>query len=483
MSRPNESGWKIPQDWDGTGWTCYQIQWPDSEEYTLLLRGLLYSLTRGRDWDQATGTITAAQLIAWLIWDKNIPLVNCQDCPPEAQDGQSEPCGGILVEESTDMGQVVTDVTVVDGKLTVWFGPCCSKELTGFLAKGDNGVGDDPLNPDSDPAFVYSACGKATAIVEAVYQTIEASFAAVQSSAIFPWQLIHYVENAVGYDLDNLWLSMLIANAAAGWAIGKSFSDVANDVEKQQVICELVDFFGDDAIGVPDSATFEQIKGVFKANVSFVYWQLYDQAINAIGTTDMDTIAKLGAGDTAAVCDCPDQGLTVNDPTGNWGGTTWSHFYDFTQEAAPAWATVGADSHRDTGKGYYWYPNQISGGVQKTITFPFDPETGTITHVWLMLWLPDAFAYNVANMGLDTDATEYLRPDGAGWMDTQPTSQGGVIIAALYNLADALGGADNSLNIHIEGNTPEPWDQTAERSAWVMAMAVGGTGTDPFGNH
>lgn len=68
----------IPNDWDGETWGCFLIEWPLSEQWAGLLRGLVTTPVRGRFWDGSTGIITDAQAIGLDIEGRN-PVVSCED--------------------------------------------------------------------------------------------------------------------------------------------------------------------------------------------------------------------------------------------------------------------------------------------------------------------------------------------------------------------------------------------------------------------
>ncbi len=67
----------IPNDWDGVSWGCILVEWPDSEQWLGMLRGLVTSPVRGRFWDGSTGSIIDAQNIGLDILGRN-PIVTCQ---------------------------------------------------------------------------------------------------------------------------------------------------------------------------------------------------------------------------------------------------------------------------------------------------------------------------------------------------------------------------------------------------------------------
>lgn len=68
----------IPDDWDGETWGCVLIDWPLSEQWFGMLRGLITTPVRGRFWDGKTGSIIDAQNIGLEIEGRN-PVVSCQD--------------------------------------------------------------------------------------------------------------------------------------------------------------------------------------------------------------------------------------------------------------------------------------------------------------------------------------------------------------------------------------------------------------------
>lgn len=62
----------IPDDWSGMEWDCYVIEWPSSISWKAILLGQLTAPSKGRFWDERTGTITDAQAIGLEIFRRNI---------------------------------------------------------------------------------------------------------------------------------------------------------------------------------------------------------------------------------------------------------------------------------------------------------------------------------------------------------------------------------------------------------------------------
>lgn len=61
----------IPDDWNGTDWCCYVVEWPSSDSWRAILFGLLLSPEAGRFWDASTGSIIDAQAVGKQIEDRN----------------------------------------------------------------------------------------------------------------------------------------------------------------------------------------------------------------------------------------------------------------------------------------------------------------------------------------------------------------------------------------------------------------------------
>lgn len=69
----------IPDDWDEQTWSCYMIEWPNSQLWTGILRGLITLPLRGRFWDEKTGSILDIIEIGREIERRNPITMSCQD--------------------------------------------------------------------------------------------------------------------------------------------------------------------------------------------------------------------------------------------------------------------------------------------------------------------------------------------------------------------------------------------------------------------
>jgi len=309
---------KIPQDWDGETWFCLQLEWPASRDWIAVLSGLLTSPLQGRFWDERTGTVTDAQDVGWQIWSRNVPFTECDGetpCPECEECSECPQCGGLVVEDSESMGQVVTDITLEGNLLYKWFGPCC-KILVGELC--DVAVDDEPWDPiEEEPE--YSSCSKAWAVIRAIYKCIEAFFTA---ESHYAWEWVGEVEQAVGYDLDNQYILTGVSRAKVLALLGQDYSDFFDYVDQAQLACALDALFDDDPLGIATESLYEAVKGVFRAQfASGTWWGVVESALDAFGREDLDTVARVGALNDGSTCTCGvefDPDATEPDPVTGW---------------------------------------------------------------------------------------------------------------------------------------------------------------------
>lgn len=75
---PIREGMPIPNDWDEEtdGYTLWMLCSPNSVQWRALVRGQIYELTRGRNWDRNTGIIKDAQEIGLEVYDS---MATCND--------------------------------------------------------------------------------------------------------------------------------------------------------------------------------------------------------------------------------------------------------------------------------------------------------------------------------------------------------------------------------------------------------------------
>ena len=146
----------IPDDWNGQAWRCVQVEWPDSPQFRAVLLGFLTYLTRGRAWNEGTGTITDAQLVGREIYARNYPFnpcdglaVPCSVCTTGQFAGLGGGCEDDECEECSDMA-CISAIKIEDGKLYVQYG-CCDWVLVGDIDSAGISIPDLPWETPPDP--------------------------------------------------------------------------------------------------------------------------------------------------------------------------------------------------------------------------------------------------------------------------------------------------------------------------------------------
>lgn len=382
------------------------------------------------------------------------------------------------------MGQVVTNVTVENGHLKIWFGPCCSTDLgaIGELAAGSTPPElEEPWEPTNPGGITYSACAKAWGVVTAVYKVVELAF---DSLSEWPWKAIPFIEQSFGYDLDNNWLLTLYGDVAAAALFGMTYSDSFSPTEQQRIVCRVVTLFGDNADGVPTDIMFERIKDCFKAEMEFsppFYFPMYDQAINAIGRHDMDSIAKLSAVANAALnCGCPEE-----LPFGDFGADqAWRYGWDFRVAQGP-WVANNPDAcHWTEGIGWWGDSGTTNNYTNVDIETPLTllGNGSVLTRAAIVLECVGDESFNTGYLNVGTEDVQIIPyPAIIAVTGQAPATAGRHEISSAAD--DALGATETQFQAIIHANHPDPGVQhedLPENSVRIIAIMFAGTGPGPL---
>lgn len=206
-------GLPIPEDWDGSDWTCVQLQWPNSVKWLSILAGLLSTMHRGRTWDEDTGLITDVQSIGWEIWDRSVPFIACgEDTTPPDDGGEDGSNGGVGFG-----GACPIDFEELFGMSLCGYNPNAFKIENGTLYVRDfcgEWVSIGPISgPSPEPGYtpppdidtevtgIYP-CGMAVAVADKLVEL--ASYIWDEADSDWPILIVRNAQNAVGLDLNNL---------------------------------------------------------------------------------------------------------------------------------------------------------------------------------------------------------------------------------------------------------------------------------------
>lgn len=331
---------------------CFQIQWPDTAFWRSVLIGLLFELTRGRNWDERTGRVKDAQAAGYKLFELNYPLAACPEClgggdegniPPDACQHGNSGGGGWGAYHMW----AVTDVTIEAGKLVLHYGPCCTKVVEGSLtATGtpsdlDNGL-EGRVDPVTGEPLAPRGCAKASAVIGLLWDLAQV----ISGDGVGPHNVVQTVRAAypsisfnvtylVGAYLD--WVKTTLLDAAdplelvfPGGATERIWSrDALLDERRRQAwVCRAAPLYADDLTRPSEdiiSKTIQLSTAVYPYGAGTFWWGL----ARAVGYGDLRDVAVAGALDLSAVCDCPELHPQVVDPLRiKPAGTTWAYLLD-----------------------------------------------------------------------------------------------------------------------------------------------------------
>lgn len=300
----------VPQDWDGQ-WQCVQIRWPRSEAWRGVLLGLLYAPSWWHFWDADTGDSLAARDVGLEIFNRNVPLRDCAGEPIVEAPGVSFGGLGAIFEEYDEMPCLdLSSMLKMENGVLYALDNCCNWVAVGSVALATQDIGDTPLDPSGgETPPTYYACGKAKAVMDTIYAVAQACWNQIDE---IPLHWASNVQNAVGIDLENKWIYSAVGAAIllASEPLDLSWQEVGDEFERQQKLCQLVALFSADADSNLDDATYQQVKAIAGSG-NLLYRGFYHYVVSALGQGDIQNVAKLGATDALADCDCPDPGYLL----------------------------------------------------------------------------------------------------------------------------------------------------------------------------
>lgn len=492
-----ESAWFIPDDWllsDGE-WTAYCLQWPDSWLWRLHLRSLLFTLTRGRDWDRDSGSIKDAQAIGWEIFDRNSPFADCSggaECPDfnPVERIVYIGCGtGLSDDESedVDMGcnSPIPFETREDG---LYYYHCCQWVKIWPGAGADGTVppdyGDDPLEPPGADPATYNACGKANAAAEIIFKVAHAAWYVGNNENFWEWPGEYGSRFPELHGGETFWAD------ACFWAFssdtGSEESTVIPEGLKQTIECKLAERLEDDDQGTTDD-DYKYIFGIIQDwfpvsedpfNAAIL--RFWVAAYATIGKGDLRNISRLGA-TTTANCDCPEawenqlfSGYAVY--------ADWRYVFDF-RKALGSYIELDASTFHQLNEGLWSNcgPTQNNNGVGLKVRLDQLNNGSVVTNIGILYRTRGNEDYNNSSgCSVKVEDTEHIGvTDMEAASGTTPAQAGVWTITKTVN--DPLGASedvfDASVNVYHAG---AQLDDLIENSIVIIALIVAGTGPGPL---
>jgi len=306
----------IPDDWNGEDWRCIQLQWPDSPLWVALLVGLLTMPSRGRFWDERTGNIREVQGIAEQIFTANFPLVGCAD-DSGIPDGGGMPSPNQInsichiIEEGMEImslcGYNPKAFKIENGSL--WVRDFCGEwnEIGPLTTAASEAPTDNPYVGTTEEPEAWSACGKASALIDAFVALSDAAWENYQNPALIEAAMRAAVPLAtLSRTRIYQWIPSLIAMDTL---VNQGAFNDADMVQLAKCIA-----VGN--VANTSEATLAEVDGICNAlgaacqqtwgTIPEVYWRSYwDFIQETIGDNDSKFIMSLGASNITADCDCP----------------------------------------------------------------------------------------------------------------------------------------------------------------------------------
>lgn len=339
----------LPDDIHPEGFGCLRIYYPLNAGYRRAVLGAVSYLGNWYAWqhdDQKRGKDAAAQFrLAYALTVDDILAGKTCDCdeqpptPPITPEEATAIMAGITIEGDEDMGQVVTDVQLVDGKLRVFFGHCCyvDLDLNGVVSGSTPPVDTEDI-PDAQPE-ADASCRVANAIVEAVRALIEECWEH-RDVLIIPLAIARTKRALPDLTLNETTVGAIISALALldnFGVIDEAFPDSEWQTWKCALAKDLADEYKFDSSDFVIAARtgagafvelIDIVEGFGKA-------ALIAAALRAIGQGTLDDIAHAAiAGPGEPDCRCPNE---IED----WDSYEWSQVFDLTVENPFTTITTG----------------------------------------------------------------------------------------------------------------------------------------------
>lgn len=336
--------YSLPEVLEPDDFGCVKIYYPKHAGYLRAVLSAISYLQRWYAWerDDAHGGKTAAAKFreAYGLTVNSILAGEGCDSVPDSEPIPICKIEDLLIRatgtpsaegDDDDMGQVVTDVTIENGKLVVWFGPCCSKILGDATVLKDTTDLSEQLPEEYQPENYAGdiSCQKAHAMTVHLWRMAEL----LCQTPTF--------DEGMGSDLKSAYADISfdqldLIGAYLGWVASEILflGWSVNDTDFKTIRCKLNAVFTDRWSITSDE--FKAMKAVVDGNLSLEKAAIFHGIIDAVGPGDWNKLALQAAMTAQSVdCLCPDQEFSpVYDfPT----GTTWAYLFDFAVDDYSEW--------------------------------------------------------------------------------------------------------------------------------------------------
>ncbi len=478
-----------------------------NEQWVSHVIGVMYRLTRADAWqgddDERLRAIEQAErIIAAMARGMDCAIPTDDDAPTnQPSELLTVGSGGITLAGDDDMGQVVTEVKIVDGKLRIYYGHCCYDEIDISSLADDEDVipqpGDDDeieIPTEIGGEWVSSSCVKATQVMAIQADVVDSILDAVASRAI---------PQAAANDFKNRWPGIVLGQRdfLAAYTAGLNveaagYSSEAESANFYQTLKCHYDAVLDGTLAGVTASQYEGLKSVldslvqewFHVGVSPVYGSmrnLHRYALRAIGENDIRNHTSYLKADGTEDCECPGAGQI--NPAELYEGD-WAVMYDFTGDSMPGTASIDSgnctNAVHNSGIGVEFRRSadgscvQIQGSID--IGVASNNASATVGFIWIEM---DAYpTYDPSTEWYIAQGTNL----GDRWAsETQWDEQipATVTVGKAYTLSLNLNrtyASNTYLRFNFNGyNHASSWEVSGTVGLRIRRIYVAGTGAGP----
>jgi len=315
----------IPNNLDVSDLACFKVLWPNDPYWRSVLAGLIYMVTRGRTWDERTGSVIGAQAAGSVLFNANVPLTLCDGVAPASDDANEMPVFGgwrgdwwLDTGDGCEMNGPCLPLKIEAGNLYFW--DCCEWKLVGPVGGEDTTLdpGDELTFPEYEDPSTGSACGAAAAILDTIFDV-----ASSISNHLNPVTMVKGVRGdneGLTLDAGFLWdaylqyLSIIVLDGIdpfdpAGGDVLWDSEAIFDETRAQRTLCRYVNVFVDEYIR-PEKRQVKALWEIMRGSYPLFVVTFFQSVTLAIGFDQLRDIGLRGSQATGSDCGCPADEVT-----------------------------------------------------------------------------------------------------------------------------------------------------------------------------
>ena len=356
----------LPDNVQPEGYACVRVWYPDDAGFRKCVLGAISHLGNWWAWERDEahrGRLAAASFrLAYLLTSQDIldgVGCGCDDeeppAPPEIPDRETViewarfyGLGGSDIESEDDMGQVVTELKIVDGMLRVYYGHCCYEDL--FPVSAIPTETDDEQYEWTPPEDYYTeppsfswACRKAHAVVNGLVSILTETQDIINDESAAT--MVKAFNDRLPWVQRSAWRTFVFLTEAAAYGRVAGFPTVTGG-EIDTWKCFLSRAFSPGFIFTDED--FTVLQSLFDSDNFFSGDWATETVVNFPKRAGWDRLVKATDYTEEPECPCADAAPTIEPPI----NYDWLYVMDF-REGAWGWQILeGNAAVYEAGVGY-----------------------------------------------------------------------------------------------------------------------------------